>query len=330
MNIDNYKLSLVVGGAGFIGTNLVSGLLASGKRVAIIDNLSNGRESFLSGDPTLAKTPLVVADVSNRAACEIAFDKIEKLGEIGEVWHLAANSDIPAGVSDPDVDHKDTFLTTFEILRAMQQRSIDTLHFASSSAIYGDLGMQALHEEIGPLFPISNYGAMKLASEAQISAAAESFLKHTSIFRFPNVVGVPATHGVILDFIRKLYAQPECLEVLGDGTQQKSYLHVSDLVDAMLLISQRHHSGVMPVNIGPIDDGVTVRFIAEAVASFVEPKARIVFGKGNKGWIGDVPRFTYSIDRLQSFGWRPTLGSRDAVLRAIVEIVEQERGISEK
>jgi UDP-glucose 4-epimerase len=118
--------------------------------------------------------------------------------------------------------------------------------------------------------------------------------------------------------------------VLGDGTQQKSYLHVSDLVDAMLLISQRHHSGVMPVNIGPIDDGVTVRFIAEAVASFVEPKARIVFGKGNKGWIGDVPRFTYSIDRLQSFGWRPTLGSRDAVLRAIVEIVEQERGISEK
>jgi UDP-glucose 4-epimerase len=142
-------------------------------------------------------------------------------------------------------------------------------------------------------------------------------------FRFPNVVGVPATHGVILDFIRKLIANPEELQVLGDGSQQKAYLHVTDLIDAMLTIRNSIPDKLGVFNIGPIDEGVTVRWIAERVVERVSPSARIHFGKGNKGWVGDVPKFKYSTDKLQALGWSPTLGSESAVLRAIDEIAYQ-------
>ena len=163
---------------------------------------------------------------------------------------------------------------------------------------------------------------MKLASEAQITAALESHGEHASIFRFPNVVGAPATHGVIFDFIHKLRANPARLDVLGDGTQQKAYLHVSDLVEAMLFIAQQRAEKVAIVNIGPSDAGVTVKTIAESVRNAVSPDAQIVYGQGNKGWVGDVPRFRYATTRLADMGWKPRLNSAQAVQQAIADIVE--------
>jgi UDP-glucose 4-epimerase len=138
------------------------------------------------------------------------------------------------------------------------------------------------------------------------------------------VVGIPATHGVILDFINKLRRTPNSLSVLGDGTQQKAYLHVSDLIEAMLMIAGRDAAKLEPVNIGPVDNGVTVRWIAEQVIARVSPDADIAFGLGNKGWVGDVPRFNYSTARLQSYGWQPKMGSHEAVTRAIHEIATQQ------
>lgn len=317
-------ISIVAGGCGFIGSNLAASLVARGRSVVIIDNLSNGDRAYLERDPDVSQLPVVVANLADRRECLEAFDQASTYGRIVDVWHMAANSDIPAGVANPDVDHQDTFLTTFEILRAMRDKDVMTLHFASSSAIYGDLGETALHEDIGPLFPISNYGAMKLASEAQISAAAETFLKRVNIFRFPNVVGVPATHGVILDFVNKLRSSPDKLAVLGNGTQQKAYLHVTDLIKAMLMIADRDAARLEPVNIGPVDAGVTVGWIAEQVIARVSPNARIEFGIGNKGWVGDVPKFNYSTARLQSYGWQPMMGSHEAVARAIDEIALQQ------
>jgi len=325
MNRTEKPVSIVSGGAGFIATNLIGRLLDEGRTVVAIDNFSRGSRAHLQNFSANSALHIVEADLADRAQCMKTFEFTNMQGQIGEVWHLAANSDIPAGVANPDVDHRDTFLTTFELLRAMRAFEVREMHFASSSAIYGDLGNVALHEAIGPLFPISNYGAMKLASEAQASAAAESHLDRVSLFRFPNVVGVPATHGVILDFIRKLKLSPETLQVLGDGSQQKAYLHVSDLVDAMLLVrAQTRFDKVTPINIGPVDEGVKVRWIAEQVVARVNPKARIVFGEGNKGWVGDVPRFHYSTGKIQALGWSPLLGSESAVLRAIDEIATQE------
>ena len=180
-----------------------------------------------------------------------------------------------------------------------------------------------IEEDSGPLRPISNYGAMKLAAEAQISAARETFLGRADIFRFPNVVGTPATHGVIYDFIAKLRRTPDRLDVLGDGSQQKPYMHVDDLIDAMLFIVMRADERFNVFNIAPDDDGVTVRFIAETVCDIVAPRAEIRFGTGDRGWVGDVPKFRYSTARLERLGWRPKLSSADAVRRAAREIAAQ-------
>jgi UDP-glucose 4-epimerase len=311
---------MIAGGAGFIGVNLATALLKRGVRVLVVDDLSRGTLQAMDRFSGNSAFSFIQADCSDPDALE----KILTGRQIDEIWHMAANSDIPAGVADYRVDLKQTFMTTVALLDLMKRLRIDVIHFASSSAIYGDHGDTLIHEDIGPLLPISNYGAMKLASEAQLRAAHEAYVGRVSVFRFPNVIGVPATHGVILDFIGKLKSTPERLEVLGNGTQQKAYLHVSDLVSAMLHIADRGESFAI-YNIGPTDEGVTVRFIAEAVRDAFKAEAGIHYGDGNRGWVGDVPRFRYSVQRLIHTGWSPELDSRGALARAIEEIVEQER-----
>lgn len=313
------SLHVIVGGAGFVGVNLASSLLDRGHRVLVVDDLSRGSRAAMAGLVSRNGFDFVQADCSEPDNFDAALGD----REVAEIWHLAANSDIPAGVADYRVDLRQTFLTTVSVLDVMKRRGIGVIHFASSSAIYGDHGDDLIHENIGPLQPISNYGAMKLASEAQLRAAHEAYVERVSVFRFPNVIGIPATHGVILDFVHKLMACPERLDVLGNGSQQKSYLHVTDLVVAMLHIADRRERYAV-YNIGPTDEGVTVRFIAKTVRDQFAPAAAIAFGEGNRGWVGDVPKFRYSVERLLQTGWSPKLGSQEAVVRAVAEIVGQE------
>jgi UDP-glucose 4-epimerase len=315
---------LITGVAGFVGVNLAEVLLSHGHKVFGVDNLSRGTWQNMAGILTQDEFVFEQVDMTDMTAFQLSITGMHELEEITEVWHLAANSDIPAGVSDARIDLQDTFMATFNTLEVMKKLRIQTLAFSSSSAVYGDHGDEPLVEEMGPLLPISNYGAMKLASEAVIYAAAESFLSYVFIFRFPNVIGIPATHGVMLDFVRKLKLTPNCLKVLGNGTQQKGYLHVMELVNAMLFIKQNSKEKVAVFNIGAEDYGVTVQFIAEETVKAVSPNATIRYGKGNKGWVGDVPRFIYNVDKLKDLGWVPKLGSSDAVMIAIQQIVLQE------
>lgn len=315
---------LVTGAAGLIGANLIRRLLDAGQRVTGMDNLCRGTLANLNDLLNHPEFSFARVNLDDIEAYRSALITAHAASPIQEIWHLAANSDIPAGVNDPAVDLRDTFMTTYNTLLLMAELGIDTLAFASSSAVYGDFGHQAIDEDAGPLFPISNYGAMKLASEAAISAAAESHLKHAYIFRFPNVVGVPATHGVILDFIRKLDVTPGQLSVLGNGTQQKSYLHVEELVDGMLFIREQAGDRLNYFNIGTDDAGISVRRIAEHVVAKVAPAAQLSFGTENRGWVGDVPRFRYSIAKLENLGWRPRLSSEEAIVRAIEQIARQE------
>lgn len=315
---------LITGVAGFIGSNLLKTFLARGEFVYGLDNLCRGQIANVESLMNHPRFSFEEVDLCNIEGCRRCLGPLHRVEPVTEVWHLAANSDIPAGVSDANVDLRDTFMTTFNTLQLMKEFEIGTIAFASSSAIYGDLGDLKLTEEVGPLLPISNYGAMKLASEAAISAAAESFLEKAYIFRFPNVIGIPATHGVILDFIKKLKESTANLSVLGDGTQQKCYLHVEELLDAMLFIRERSPEKVNYFNIGSDDEGITVKRIAEEVVAVVAPGASITYGEGNRGWVGDVPKFSYSIDKLRRLGWAPRLGSLEAMRLAVRQIAHQE------
>ncbi|MBU6443693.1 MAG: NAD-dependent epimerase/dehydratase family protein [Alphaproteobacteria bacterium] len=318
------RLHLVTGAAGFVANCLIGRLLAAGDAVVGFDNLSRGT---LANIATFANAPAFAfqkLDVSDRAALADAF-AAALAGHpdySATVWHLAANSDIQAGVENPDIDLRDTFMTTFSTLDAMRRNGLRVLAFASTSAVYGPLTAK-LREDIGPLFPISNYGAMKLASEAAISAAVEAHLERAWIFRFPNVVGSAATHGALYDFAGKLRRTPDKLEVLGDGNQQKAYLLVEELVDAMLFICAHAADRLNCFNIGPLDAGVTVRFLAEEMVRHAAPSAQIRYTGGDRGWVGDVPRFSYSVKKLRRLGWSPKTGSAGAV-RAAVPVVWQE------
>jgi UDP-glucose 4-epimerase len=257
--------------------------------------------------------------------CDISEEKFVETFDPGckidWVWHMAANSDIPAGVHDANVDFKDTFLTTFRVLAWMRKNSVPRLAFASTSAVYG-LRDEPITEDSGPMLPISNYGAMKLASEACISAAAEAWLGRADIFRFPNVIGSRATHGALFDFVRRLRQNPAQLEVLGDGTQQKPYLHVANLVEAMLFIADHAKEKVNYFNVGP-EDNVSVRAMAEEVVSQAAPGAEIIYGTDSRGWVGDVPKFRYSTAKLRDLGWGAQMTSPEAVKLAVSEIVAE-------
>ena len=212
-----------------------------------------------------------------------------------------------------------TLQTTFAMLEAAKIHGIKHIAFASTSAVYGERD-DLLTEDSGPLLPISNYGATKLASEALLSAAAETFLERLWILRFPNIVGPRATHGAIVDFMARLASRPARLKVLGDGSQTKPYLHVAELLVAMQFIVAQATARRNVFNIGPSSPGSSVAFIAERVIARLAPGTPIAYSGGDRGWVGDVPRFRYSTARLARLGWQPRLSSDQAVLRAIDEL----------
>lgn len=307
---------LVTGAAGFIGGHLVDALLAQGHRVLGTDNLSRGTMASLAEAAGNERFAFIEAELGDIDTPTAAF---EAHGPFDLVWHLAANSDIAAGIADDTIDLRDTFLTTRGALRICRDTGSRRFVFASTSAVYGESDAR-LHEALGPLLPISNYGAMKLAGEAAVSAAAETFLDTAWLLRFPNVVGSRASHGVIRDLCIKLTHDRRRLPVLGNGQQKKPYLHVSELVEAMLFIVGRAGTGRQLFNIGPEDDGVTVAELVADLVETVDPNIRIDFSGGDRGWVGDVPRFSYSVDKLGALGWRPALSSHQAVRRAVQEI----------
>jgi len=310
----------ITGVAGFIGSQLADALLAQGHQVSGVDDFSLGSLRNLEGAADYPGFHLVEADCSDSDAAFAALQSATTAnGPIDLVWHLAANSDISAGVTDATIDFRRTLLTTHATLQAMKLAGVGRIAFASTSAVYGERD-DLLTENAGPLLPISNYGATKLASEALLSAAAETFVEALYIFRFPNVVGPRATHGAIFDFIHRLSDDPSALRVLGDGTQTKPYLHVGELIEAMHFIVEHADGRRSLYNIGPQDEGASVAFMAEETVRVVAPGARIEFTGGDRGWVGDVPRFRYSVAKLATLGWAPKLGSRDAVRRAIADL----------
>ena len=308
---------IIFGGSGFIGCRLAVELLEQGGEVLILDRLpplDHFKEKLGNLGGIYVSTNL--DDFSETARnIELNTYKNEEI----EIWHLAANSDIRKGIEDPHVDFQDTLSTTLTAIAVSKELNTKSILFASSSAIFGDQQEAPIGENNLIPAPASNYGNMKLASENSLKIHAQLTEIRTRIYRFPNVIGWPTTHGVIFDFYNQLKIQKEVLEVLGDGNQTKPYIHVNDLVDIMIKLVTLGDS-LEVFNIAPNDEGISVKAIAEAVTTKFAPSAKIEYQNSATGWFGDVPRYNFDVGKLLSFMPDLRLSSRSALTRVIEEI----------
>ncbi len=313
----------IVGGAGFIGSHFVDRLLAQSgtEEIVVFDNFSSGREWHLAGHADDRRLRVVRGDASDLGHL------VATMGESDTVIHLASNPDIARAVTEPAIDFDAGTLLTHHVVEAMRLSGAKRILYASGSGVYGDLGELEADEDHGPLAPISTYGASKLAGEALISAYCGMFGLTGCVFRFGNVVGPRQTHGVGFDFIHRLLADPDHLRILGDGRQSKSYVHVSDVVEAVLLAAVAAPGPVATYNVAT-GDYITVGEIAELAVKVVGPdpgRTRFEFTGGDRGWRGDVPVVRLNTNRIRRLGWTNSMSTGEALRASLESMVEDVR-----
>ena len=284
-----------------IGSTILPKFLKKKNSIVIgIDNLKLGKIKFIKKYLKNKSFYFFKLDLDKNLKNK-KLNNLLKRSNLQEVWHLAANSDIQSGVDDSNVDYRDTFLTTFNLIKIIKPYlNKDTKFiFSSSSAIYGNLKTK-IHEKSAPYMPQSNYGAMKLASEGIISSFSFSNNIKSYIFRFPNVVGTNLTHGVIYDLSKKILSRSNNLKVLGNGNQRKPYSSVDEVIDCMIyLVKNKSKDNVSFYNIGTNDKGVKVRNIVKMLVKKFNYQKKIIYEKNNIGWKGDIPHYSYSTSKME-------------------------------
>jgi UDP-glucose 4-epimerase len=308
------RVLLITGGAGFIGSHLTEELLNQRHKVVVLDNFSTGRiknVQHLQDNPSLT---IIKEDLK----------RPKKLGQIisaaETIFHLAANPEVKIGETDPKTHFEENILATFNLLEAIRKNGKPkTLVFTSTSTVYGEAKSIPTPEEYAPLIPVSTYGASKLACEALITSYAYTFNHRALILRLANIVGPRSNHGVVVDFIKKIKTNPIELEILGDGHQEKSYMYISDCIEAIMHLTSVFSTGTKKVdvfNVGP-SDKITVAEIAKVVSEEMNTpniKYRFTGGvDGGRGWRGDVKIMQLSIAKLLRTGWKQGNSSKQAV-----------------
>ncbi len=310
--------AVVTGAAGFIGSHLTDALLAKDWEILGIDNLSAGRREFLDDATDTGRFDLQVADLLDT-------DISEMIHGYDAIFHLAANPDVRSAAGDTLGHFEQNIRATYLMLEACVEADVNNFVFASTSTVYGEVDRIPTPEDYGPLVPISIYGAAKLAGEALVSSYCHTFGLRSVIYRFANVVGDRSTHNVLHDFIRKLRHDPSRLEILGaDPGTDKSYVHVSDTVQAIILGLETANSEVEIFNIGT-DDTTLVHDIADIVTQEMgldgvgyEWTGGV---RGGRGWVGDVRTMLLDTERIHSRGWRPRYDSSGAIRAAVRSIL---------
>jgi UDP-glucose 4-epimerase len=303
----------ITGGAGFIGSHLVDALCKN-HEVVVLDNLSSGKlenvkKWLKSSNFTFVKDDLLKSEKIR-----------EYLSDCETIFHLAANPEVRVGSTNPIIHYEQNVAATFNLLEAIRQTgNVKRLMFTSSSTVYGEPQKIPTPENYAPLKPISVYGASKLASEALIISYAYTYGFDTIIYRLANIVGSRMQHGVIYDFINKLRKNSEKLEILGDGSQTKSYLDIKDCIKAMFTSLQTPTNRVEIYNVGS-EDQVNVKQIASIICEEMglENVEYVFTGgvDGGRGWKGDVKTMQLDVGKLKKLGWKPTLNSYQAVRNA--------------
>ena len=312
----------LAGGAGFIGSHFTDRLLsdAATERVTLYDNFTSGRPWHYAHHEGDTRLHVVRGDVKNLATLT------EAMADHDAVIHLASNPDIARAATEPDIDFREGTFLTQQVVEAMRITGTPRLLYASGSGVYGELGELEVSEDHGPLLPISTYGASKLAGEVLIASYCFMFGMTARAFRFGNVVGPRQTHGVGFDFVRRLLDDPSRLRILGDGTQSKSYIHVDDVVDAVLLAHRRADKPFDVYNVAT--DYITVTEIAHLAMEVVRldpAQVQLEYTGGDRGWKGDVPVVRLNTDRIRGLGWRCRRTSRQALCVSMSTMLEDMR-----
>lgn len=302
---------LVTGAAGFIGSHAVRHLHGLGHEITATDVV----------EPAAAWR--IYGTLRDEGVRYLAGQLADVIGEavtgVDQVWHFAANADIPLGARDTAVDLRESVLLTQMVLETMRARGVRVILFPSTSGVYGDHAGPVAQETDGPLLPRSLYAAAKLACEGMISAYSHLFGLNAFIFRLGNVIGGAMSRGIIRDFIIKLRENPHVLPVLGDGRQRKSYVFVEDVIGGMCHISSRVSAGSGGCDVYNLAAGgsVAVTEVAERVAAAMRlPAPQIRPAGGGLSWPGDQPMIELAIGKALSTGWRPVMSAADAVTAA--------------
>jgi len=295
---------VITGGAGFVGSHLAEALVKKGE-VVVFDNFSSGRREFLEG----VDVKIVRGDIRN-------LEEIKKAcKEVDVVYHFAADPDVRKSLEEPLENFEIDVLGTLNVLEASRLNDTKQIIFASSSVVYGNAKIPT--PETAPIAPISNYGAAKASSEHYVSTYSQLYGIRGIVLRYANIIGPRLTHGIIYDFYKKLEKNPKELEILGDGNQEKSYLHVNDAVDATLFAVQKTQKDFDVFNVGS-EEQITVKKIAHLIVSKLGLEdVQYKYTGGKIGWSGDVPIMLLSIEKLKAIGWEPEFGIEESVLHTV-------------
>jgi len=309
---------VITGGAGFIGSYFVDRLLSdpTTEKVIIYDNFSSGRKWHYQHHLADKRLEVIKGHIENT----LYLEQIVKGANF--VIHLASNPDISRAVTEPCIDFWQGTALTNSVLEAMRETGVKRLLYASGSGVYGDLGLVNGKENRGSLMPISTYGASKLAGEVLINSYCKMFGLTACAFRFGNVVGARQTHGVCFDFIKQLLKNPNELKIMGDGSQSKSYIHVEDVVDAVMLANEKLKIDFDIYNVAT-GDYITVKEIAELVAECMRlNNVEFKYTGGDRGWKGDVPVVRLNTTKIKKIGWKCKMKTREALRVSIVDMIE--------
>jgi UDP-glucose 4-epimerase len=310
----------VIGGAGFIGSHVTKALLCANEHVTVFDNFSSGSEWHLRDVANNPGLRIVEGDVKDLSMLRDAVAGCET------VYHFASNPNIAKAISQPDIDFWEGTYLTNNVLEAMRTNGVSRLIYASGSGVYGECGADPIKEDFPDMRPISTYGASKLACEALICSYCHMFGLNAAAFRFANVVGPKQTHGVGYDFVRRLREAPNKLVIMGDGTQDKSYIYVDDIVAAIRLVETKHLDGYNVYNVATLDS-VTVTQIAD-MAKEITGSFDVCYDYtgGDRGWKGDVPIIRMDSSKIRKLGWANTHTS-EAALRVSMSAMYKEECI---
>lgn len=308
---------LITGGAGFIGSHLADLLLKKKHQVLVFDNMKWGNKDFLEHNLQNPNYKLEVLDLLDSA-------KLEKKTptDIDMIFHLAANSNIMLSAQDPAIDLQNTTIATFNLLNAMKKKNLKKIFYFSGSGIYGDVGETKTPENFGPLFPISMYGATKLSAEAMISSYVHLSDIQAWILRPANIIGPRATHGVVFDFINQMKKNPKEFQILGDGSQSKSYLYIDEVLEAVELVWKKSKEPLQVFNLASTTY-ITVNEIAEIIKKEMGMDIPLKHTGGKRGWKGDVPVVRLNNNAIKKLGWKNKLTSKQAVIKTVTSLLNK-------